>query len=361
MKSGKNIGDVFKDNLYDYSEQASSKVWENIQNNPDLIKYNKNASFSYAKVFSGIAAVAIVSVVAYFVYDNLQTVDNTTVVNNVQITNPMDDKLDVKEDEVNLVVVENEEKKSIAPKEKVIQHNVDNSIVAENAQKNEQTSTLINESENTHVAKIIDSHQKTDKKQKIEHHKDSPKTEIKSTKELVLVEEKPRKILSVNPVTVSNDTVICRWTSATLSVNGAVSVQWADGQIDKEIIVSPSESSVYTVRAFRNDGTDTLIKIFIQVVDCHQIHIPTAFTPDGDGRNDEFKPVYNGDVSDFEMLIFTRNGRKVFESKDISYGWDGRAAGSAVEEGAYFYVIRYRDASDKLREQTGQVILYRSR
>jgi gliding motility-associated-like protein len=361
MKSGKNIGDVFKDNLYDYSEQASSKVWENIQSNPDLIKYNKNASFSYVKIFSGIAAVAMISVVAYFAYNYLQAVDNVSVVENITIVNPIEDKSEVSVDEVKVVVVDNEEKKSIAPKENVIQKKVENIIVADNAQKNDQTSTLINESENTDVAKNIDSHQKTEKKQKIEHQKDSPKTEIKSTKELIVAEEKPRTILSVNPVSASNDTIICRWSSVNLSVLGAESVVWADGQIERQITVSPTESSVFAVRAIRNDGTDTLFRIFVQVVDCHQIHIPTAFTPDGDGRNDEFKPVYNGDISDFEMLIFTRNGRKVFESRDVSFGWDGRASGSAVEEGAYFYVIRYRDASDKLREQTGQVILYRSR
>ena len=68
---------------------------------------------------------------------------------------------------------------------------------------------------------------------------------------------------------------------------------------------------------------------------------PNAFTPNSDGLNDVFKAVSICPVKDFRMLIYNRWGEKLFESNDISYGWDGRKNGVECHSDTYVYVISY--------------------
>ena len=67
------------------------------------------------------------------------------------------------------------------------------------------------------------------------------------------------------------------------------------------------------------------------------IQIPNAFTTNGDGLNDFFKP-FPLQVSDYKMLIFNKYGEKVFESNDINLGWDGYFKGKIIQD-VYVYKI----------------------
>jgi gliding motility-associated-like protein len=70
-----------------------------------------------------------------------------------------------------------------------------------------------------------------------------------------------------------------------------------------------------------------------------EIFAPNAFTPNSDGYNDVFylKGVF---ISEFQLLIFDRWGRKVFEARDINEAWDGTHKGQAVPEGVYTFIAR---------------------
>ena len=357
METNKNIGEIFKDNLYDYAENPSNQVWTNIQNSPELIKYNNKASFSYAKLFTGVAVAAVISIASYFAYDNFAKNEDVVVTDSfIELSNQKENVKTIIVEENNPIKENNIADNTIVTDKKETQSDFSN---------HEPTQSIEPIKPNIETQKVEIMHP-VSKMQNVEPTPENnailPENEKPSkTKKVVASEEPTRSVLSVIPVFASKDTIICRWTSARLEISGAVSVAWSDGSTDFEKMVEPSESSVFVVRATRNDGTDTLIRIFVQVEDCHQIYVPTAFTPDGDGRNDEFLPVHNGDISDYEMVIFTRSGGKVFETKNINYGWDGKISGSQAEEGAYFYAIRYRDSDNKPREQFGQVVLYRSR
>ncbi len=69
------------------------------------------------------------------------------------------------------------------------------------------------------------------------------------------------------------------------------------------------------------------------------IPIPNAFTPNGDGLNDIFKP-FPSDISDFKMFIFNKFGEKLFESNDINVGWDGYFKGKIMQD-TYIYKIEF--------------------
>ncbi len=74
---------------------------------------------------------------------------------------------------------------------------------------------------------------------------------------------------------------------------------------------------------------------------CDEIFIiPTAFSPDGNGLNDTFKPVTGNLFLDYyQMLVFDRWGGKVFETNDPENGWDGRQKGTLLPSGIYYYRI----------------------
>jgi len=61
------------------------------------------------------------------------------------------------------------------------------------------------------------------------------------------------------------------------------------------------------------------------------IKVPNAFTPNGDGLNDEFRIMNAGILELMEFKIYNRWGELVFETNDITKGWDGTFKGKASE------------------------------
>ena len=67
--------------------------------------------------------------------------------------------------------------------------------------------------------------------------------------------------------------------------------------------------------------------------------VPNVFTPNGDGKNDEFRVAYRS-LKEFHCWVYNRWGKLVYEWTDPSKGWDGTISGRPAAEGAYYYVIR---------------------
>lgn len=91
-------------------------------------------------------------------------------------------------------------------------------------------------------------------------------------------------------------------------------------------------------------------------------YIPTAFSPNGDGLNDEFSVVHNGEIAAFRFTVFDRWGNTVFESFDESIGWNGSQmnTGERCQQGTYSWIIRYRDKdSSSYRQLSGTLLLIR--
>lgn len=72
-----------------------------------------------------------------------------------------------------------------------------------------------------------------------------------------------------------------------------------------------------------------------------QLYVPTAFTPNGDGRNDLFKAEYGENVIKFHLEVFNRWGQRVFSSHELSKGWDGRINGILQPAGVFAWKITY--------------------
>jgi gliding motility-associated-like protein len=79
-------------------------------------------------------------------------------------------------------------------------------------------------------------------------------------------------------------------------------------------------------------------------------YIPSAFSPNNDGVNDQFYPFFNCDnFTGYSMSIFNRWGELVFKTSDISTGWDGFFKSESQEVDSYVWVIEY---FDELRNKT---------
>ena len=89
-----------------------------------------------------------------------------------------------------------------------------------------------------------------------------------------------------------------------------------------------------------------------------RIFIPNAFTPNGDGQNDIWE-IRGGFMRDFQIRIFNRWGKIVFESYSLTNSWDGTFGGRAVPEGVYVYQVRAWDEAGALIERGGSVAVIR--
>lgn len=95
-----------------------------------------------------------------------------------------------------------------------------------------------------------------------------------------------------------------------------------------------------TVTIVTPAGCTDVDSVFLQPA--AQLYFPNAFTPDGDGINDVFAPVFF-DLTELELIIFDRWGAEVFSTKEIGRGWDGRFRdGSLAPTGVYVYQYRAR-------------------
>ena len=71
----------------------------------------------------------------------------------------------------------------------------------------------------------------------------------------------------------------------------------------------------------------------------YALYSPNAFSPDGDGINDVFKISGQG-ILDFKIEIYNRWGQMVYQSIDLSNGWDGTFKGKKLPTGTYVYKIK---------------------
>ena len=106
----------------------------------------------------------------------------------------------------------------------------------------------------------------------------------------------------------------------------------------------PGSYDVTLITTSAEGCVDSITKV-VTIDDVFLFYIPTAFTPDGDGLNDEFKVVGEGlDLSNFKMTIFNKWGELIFETSNPDNGWNGTYKGSLVPDGVYIWKIDAKEA-----------------
>lgn len=117
------------------------------------------------------------------------------------------------------------------------------------------------------------------------------------------------------------------------------SYRWQDGSSSSSYLVT--QEGNYWVEVTDENGCTNIASLTIIPCDI-ELLIPNAFTPNGDGLNDEFGPVVPlVELPNYSMLIYNRWGQLLYETRDIRKGWDGTFNGQPVSMDVYSYVIIY--------------------
>ncbi|HMN06013.1 MAG TPA: gliding motility-associated C-terminal domain-containing protein [Flavobacteriales bacterium] len=157
------------------------------------------------------------------------------------------------------------------------------------------------------------------------------------------------------------DTGICPGVPMTLdaTIQGG-SYLWNDGSTGATLVTTMPGIYSVTVTGPCILASDT-IRLFEG--DCDpMVHVPNAFTPDGDGINDVFRPLLDGTVRQWTFLIFNRWGERIFSSESPDDAWDGRYKGQEAPQGVYTWHLHYESAPGLIVVQvrrTGSVTLLR--
>ena len=105
--------------------------------------------------------------------------------------------------------------------------------------------------------------------------------------------------------------------------------------------------------------TDTATMVdFITIILEAKLWIPTAFTPNGDGLNDQFGAM-GSVLRSYQMDIFNRWGQLVFTTNNLDDWWDGTFQGKLAQEDAYVFKVRAVFMNGGEYERGGTVTLIR--
>ena len=148
--------------------------------------------------------------------------------------------------------------------------------------------------------------------------------------------------------------------------SGLASYRWNTGDTTNSVVVD--NEGVYSLEMTSQAGCTGSDSVYVKLKEDEKppepntgIFVPNAFSPNGDGVNDVFVMKYDGfSIFDFRISIFDRWGEEIFQSDDISRGWDGKKNGNDCPGGVYVYKIVFSvDGIAGSQERVGTVMLVR--
>ncbi len=164
---------------------------------------------------------------------------------------------------------------------------------------------------------------------------------------------------------LGNDYTICFGKKIDIDLHanapGHTDILWSTGETTPSINVSGYGQYYVTVREHQCSFSDTMQILTDELCDCF-IEMPTAFTPNGDGLNDLFRPVVQPDcpVRSYMMSIYNRWGQLVYTTTDITAGWNGQYRQQPAETGTYMYYIQFQGGVEGIKKEfKGDLILIR--
>lgn len=134
---------------------------------------------------------------------------------------------------------------------------------------------------------------------------------------------------------------------------------WVADTSRKSTVAFPLNDIRYKVIATNSNGCTSSDSVLIHVVQYSDVFVPSAFTPNNDGRNDEMKPFFPGYVSMQRFSIYDRRGQEVFSSSERANGWDGKIKGVLQQTGVYVWLFIGKDSKGNYIERKGTCTLIR--
>ena len=156
-----------------------------------------------------------------------------------------------------------------------------------------------------------------------------------------------------------HDMTICQFDKLTLRAEHSYqSYLWNDLSTDSVLTVS--QPGVYRLDVTDGNhcvGRDSMTLTQKQCLE--GLFVPNAFTPNGDGRNDIFRPLLYGDIIRFRFAVYNRWGEKIFETSRPGQGWDGKLNGVPAVGGTFVWYCYFQLEGQEEKTRTGTVLLIR--
>lgn len=149
--------------------------------------------------------------------------------------------------------------------------------------------------------------------------------------------------------------------NATGSINYAwTPTTWLNNPNISNPISLPQNDIEYVVRVSNDFGCFDTDSIRVHVYKVKpDLFVPNAFTPNGDGNNDIFKPIPIGMKSVDVFRVYNRWGQLLYSGTGNGSGWDGTFAGKAQETATYVWYAEGVDYLNNKIKRKGSVILIR--
>jgi gliding motility-associated-like protein len=163
-----------------------------------------------------------------------------------------------------------------------------------------------------------------------------------------------------------DDTIVVKGERMQFDARGGVQYAWSPQQNLSDTSISNPTAfypdtgfyaySVFVQSAYGCSGYDT---IRVLVVNKASFVVPNAFSPNGDGNNDYFRPRAVGYKDLRYFKVYNRWGEEVYTGNSLEVGWDGTFKGRRSELGIYFWQISFTDRFGKEGFMKGDVMLIR--
>jgi gliding motility-associated-like protein len=184
--------------------------------------------------------------------------------------------------------------------------------------------------------------------------------------DIVLVKITPSINVTVNPkdsVVAEGDMIQLNATSIGTNYNWTNPVTLSNQNIPNPVATMPAGSigNIYTyvVTASTSAGCIGTATVTLRVYKGPDIYIPTAFTPNGDGKNDKFFPFPVGIKTLNYFRVYNRWGRLLFTTTTLYDGWDGLYKGMNQPPDVYVWVAQAVAGNGKVISKKGTVTLIR--
>lgn len=149
-----------------------------------------------------------------------------------------------------------------------------------------------------------------------------------------------------------------------LIATGGLQYEWApsyglDNSGVYNPVASPDSTTIYVVTVTDIYGCVNTDSITVTVI-APSVWLPSAFTPNSDGKNDVLYVRGEG-ISGFEFAVFSKWGEQVYYTTSMNNGWDGRRSitNEELPQGAYVYIIKGTLSNGEVVDVKGMVNLIR--
>lgn len=161
-----------------------------------------------------------------------------------------------------------------------------------------------------------------------------------------------------------NDTIIAIGQPIQLHATGGEMFTWSpsEGLSANNVsdpVVTLDHDATFVLAATTSVGCPTYDTIRFKVYKGPELYVPSAFSPNNDGVNDELRFIAVGMKSVDLFNVYNRYGQLVYSSKEIMKGWNGKLGGINQPAGTYVWMIKGIDLNGVVHVKKGTAILVR--